>query len=121
MSSGLLHISLALLLVTTVIAFAIAEAGHRAGNVGARATVFIIWVVLVLLQTTLAGPPWCWVRFSIHTGISLAIIFIPMESLRGFTWARGRLIGGLLGAVVAAFTYPLVFFILEMTRIADCR
>ena len=121
MSSGILHILLALLPVTALIAFAIAEAGHRAGNVGARTTVFTIWVALVLVQTTLSGPPWCWLRFSIHTGISLAIIFIPMEALRDFNWARGRLIGGLLGAVGAAFTYPLVFFILEMYRIADCR
>ena len=120
MSSEILRIVLLLLLVLAVIAFIIAEAGHRRGNVGARTAAVTILVVLVFIQTALSGQPSCWMRFSIHTGICLAIIFMPMELLRDFNWARGRLIGGLLGAVVAAFAYPFIFFVLEMNRIADC-
>ncbi len=121
MPTIVLHFYLLLLPVFVAVALPIAVAGERKGSRGARNTAFTIWIVLTLVQPIfwphgLDFPLLFWLLSPIVAGITLAIIFIPMNSLSRCSWTRGRMAAGLVASAVMPLIYPfLVAVALDLT------
>ena len=115
------YFSLMVLPVFVSFAFTIAGAGHRTGSRGARSTAFTIWVVLAFVQPVLwplglQFPSLYWLLSPVVAAITLAMILIPIETPDRWSWTRGRLAAGLVGAAVTALVYPsLVLFAMGIT------
>ena len=120
----LLSVSLLVLPVFVAIALTIAVAGHRNGSRGARTAAFTMWVLLGLVQPILWGalhsPVASWMLSLVVAAVSVALIFVPLKSLSRFSWTRGRMVGGLVGATVIALIYPSLVLILGCMTGIDC-
>ena len=113
MLNGLPQLALPLFAVSGVCAVTIAVAGLFIGTRGATLATLALWVAVMLaLQYSsleFRDPQRYWIFNAVVAAISLSIIFLPMLFLRNCGWMRGRLVGGLVGAAIAALGFvPLV-------------
>ena len=113
MLNGLPQLALPLFAVSGACAVTIAVAGLFIGTRGATLATLALWVAVMLaLQYSsleFRDPQRYWIFNAVVAAISLSIIFLPMLFLRNYGWIRGRLVGGLVGAAIAALGFvPLV-------------
>jgi hypothetical protein len=110
--------------VSVACALAIAAAGHFIGTRSAKWTAVALWVMISVAQQIViyqSHAPWrSGLLSALVVALSLSIIIFPMLSLPSFNWARGRLAGGLAGAVVAAFVHFPFVLILGCVMGIDC-
>ena len=102
--------------------YLVARAGNRFGHRGALLAAAALWVVLTLaLQADLMfrvepilvrDPQRYWLYHAALALISLLFIVLPMLLGVRLNWMRGRLLLGLIGAlVVSLLSVPLILFV----------
>ena len=90
--------------------FLIARVGYSYGTWAATLLVLSLWVLslaglgsILGLTVSESGIEWAgMVVIAEFLIFSLGMIFVPMLFLKNCSWVRGRLVGGLTGAAIAA-------------------
>lgn len=99
--------SLASFAILAACVLVIARVGFYFGARGAFFSVATLWVAATsLLQFSLAGYDKLWpelLDIAAVLWIPFGLISVPMLLLKNSDWLRGRIIGGLAGALVVAF------------------
>lgn len=121
---ALLPYALSVIPIMLVVAIAIAAAGYFRGTAGAKVAATAIWVIAFVLQTINSFAEWAPIRSLFIVGfvttVSVALIYLPMSLNGGRDWAKGRLVWGILGAMLAAVVHLPLTLTLVCTMGVDC-